>query len=51
LADFGVQTIKIDLLLAFRFTVIKNPCCPLQELALPGGNLRGVQIMLLRELC
>jgi hypothetical protein len=50
LADFGVQSIQIHLLLAFGSSVLKDSSCTLQELALPGIDLRRVDIVLLGEL-
>jgi len=45
-----VQSIEIHLLLAFRSSVLKDSIGALQEFALPGGDLRRVDILLLGEL-
>ena len=45
-----MQSIEIDLLLAFRSSVLKDSGCALQEFAFPGCDLGRVDIVLLREL-
>jgi hypothetical protein len=49
LADFGVQSIQIHPLVAFGSSVLKDSGCALQEFALPGCDLRRVDIILLGE--
>jgi hypothetical protein len=50
LADFGVQSIEIHFLLALGSSILKDTRCPLQQLAFPGCDLRGVDIARLGEL-
>jgi hypothetical protein len=45
-----MQSIQIHLLLAFGSSVLKDSSCTLQELALPGCDLRRVDILLLGQL-
>ena len=44
-----MQSIEIDLLLPSRSPVLKNTRRTLEQLALPGCDLRRVDIVLLRE--